>query len=968
MKNLRRLVVILTMLMLVLVCMSATVSAAKNGTCGENLTWTFESDTLTISGAGAMDDYEATGAPWYDSRLKVKEVVIEDGVTYIGDYAFFQCEKVTHVTISNSVTSIGICAFNQCNMTQITIPDSVTSIGSSAFYGCASLTEITIPDGVTSISDSIFSDCTSLASVILPETVTKIGDSAFFGCSSLTDIIIPEKVTTIGASAFRKCSSLTEIAVPDGITSISDYLFEECSRLKTVTLPDGITSIGHFAFYECNSLSNITIPEGVTSIGGSVFYECSSLTDITIPDGVSAISDYMFNGCRKLANITIPENVTSIGAYAFGSCNSLTSLKIPKKVTTIGNGAFSGCINLDAFTIPAGVTVIDDNVFYGCAGFTQITIPNGVTKIGQSAFRQCSGLTEILIPKSVTEIGDRAFSNCMALEYIEIPDTVTSLGIYVFEECSSALIAYLPNTLKTVPRGVFCNCSSLEAVFLPASVTRIDNYAFDGCDSLVEIYYMGDEAQLARIEVMNHNEPLFDAAVYLVTMITKEPEDVYAVDGAKVKFSTDTNRDGCTFQWYYFAPGADEWKPCKESSAKKKTLTITAKEKLDGYYYYCEITDPYGNVGETRVARLTIVEPPKITTQPKDTAAPEGSTAKVTVKAKGDGLEYQWYIKNAGKDKFSKSSVTSATYSCKMSEKTDGRQVYCVVTDQYGNTVKSKTVTIYMGNPAKITTQPKNAAAPEGKVAKTTVKATGDGLTYQWYIKNPGKSKFGKSSVTSATYSCKMSESTDGRQAYCVITDKYGTSVKTKTVTLYMGNPAKITTQPKNAVAAEGKIAKATVKATGDGLTYQWYIKNPGKSKFGKSSVTSATYSCKMSESTDGRQAYCVITDKYGISVQTETVTFYMGNPIKITSQPESVSAGDGEVAKVKVAATGDGLTYQWYIKNPGKSKFGKSSVTSATYSCKMSESTDGREVYCVITDRYGVSVKTETVTLTLEF
>ena len=121
-----------------------------------------------------------------------------------------------------------------------------------------------------------------------------------------------------------------------------------------------------------------------------------------------------------------------------------------------------------------------------------------------------------------------------------------------------------------------------------------------------------------------------------------------------------------------------------------------------------------------------------------------------------------------------------------MNEKANGREVYCVVTDRYGSTVKSQVVTLYMGNAAEIVSQPQAAAAQDGAVIKTTVEVTGDGLSYQWYIKNATGSKFSKSSVTGATYSCKMSEAANGREVYCVITDRYGISVQSATVTLTM--------------------------------------------------------------------------------------------------------------------------------------------------------------------------------------
>ena len=148
---------------------------------------------------------------------------------------------------------------------------------------------------------------------------------------------------------------------------------------------------------------------------------------------------------------------------------------------------------------------------------------------------------------------------------------------------------------------------------------------------------------------------------------------------------------------------------------------------------------------------------------------------------------------------------------------------------------------------------------------------------------------------------------------------------------------------------------------------YQWYIKNPGKTTFSKSSVTSATYSCKMSDSTNGRQAYCVITDKNGDSVKTKIVTFTMKSGLKITKQPVSVSGAAGETVTVIVEAEGEGLTYEWYYKNATGSKFTKTDAfTGNTYTVEMSSSRNGRQIYCVITDQNGNRVTTNTVTISM--
>ena len=181
--------------------------------------------------------------------------------------------------------------------------------------------------------------------------------------------------------------------------------------------------------------------------------------------------------------------------------------------------------------------------------------------------------------------------------------------------------------------------------------------------------------------------------------------------------------------------------------------------------------------------------------------------------------------------------------------------------------------------PSPATSSPPSIPALRSSIIKTvptkvTVKATGDGLTYTWYFKNPGAKKFSKSSVTKATYAATMSSKTKNRQLYCVVKDKYGNTVKSNVVTLRMA--ASITTQPKNVTVAKGKTAKVTVKAAGDGLTYTWYIKNAGQSKFSKSSVKTAEYTAKMSSKVKNRQVYCVVKDKYGKTVKSNTVTLKM--------------------------------------------------------------------------------------------
>jgi len=259
----------------------------------------------------------------------------------------------------------------------------------------------------------------------------------------------------------------------------------------------------------------------------------------------------------------------------------------------------------------------------------------------------------------------------------------------------------------------------------------------------------------------------------------------------------------------------------------------------------------------------------KIVTEPQDTYTKSGEKANVSVVAEGEDLTYTWYVKNAGSDKFVKSSITSATYSVTMSSKVKDRQVYCVVTDGKGNSLTSQTVTMFMT--ASITTQPKTTYTKSGAKANVTVKAAGDDLTYTWYVKNSGATKYSKSSITKSTYSVTMTSKVKDRLVYCVVTDKYGNTVKSNTVRMRMA--ATITTQPKSVKVALNKTAKVTVKAAGDGLKYTWYVKNKGASKYTKSSITKSTYSIKMTSKVNGRYVYCVVKDKYGKTVKSNTVS-----------------------------------------------------------------------------------------------
>ena len=162
--------------------------AETSGSCGENLTWSIDGEgNLTITGTGAMTDYESWDTRWGGNT--VTAVSLPADLTSIGNNAFYGCSSLASVTIGDSVTSIGSAAFRGCtSLASVTIGDSVTSIGAYAFYGCNSLASVTIPDSVTTIGSAAFAVCTSLSSITIPNSVTTIGESAFYGCTSLAEV------------------------------------------------------------------------------------------------------------------------------------------------------------------------------------------------------------------------------------------------------------------------------------------------------------------------------------------------------------------------------------------------------------------------------------------------------------------------------------------------------------------------------------------------------------------------------------------------------------------------------------------------------------------------------------------------------------------------------------------------------------------------------------------------------------
>lgn len=347
-KRLLSMILALSM-MLTILPVNAITALAANDSCGANLTYTLTPNTddpgtytLTIRGEGAMYDYSSSTVPWNAQKSKITSVVIENGVTSIGNYAFEDCSALKKLDIPQSVTEIGSKAFLGCSaLTSLALPQTVNRIGNTAFQGCSNLETINIPSGVELIEHDTFHDCEKLKDVTIPAYVTLIGYNAFKACKTFRNIKIPEGVTKIDHSAFEDCTQLETVVIPSTATDIRNFAFQNCPQLKSFVFPSGTTQIQPSVLSGCKNLESVTIPEGVTMIWGSAFYGCS-LNSVKLPSTLQTICKLAFYGCDQLSEITIPESVTSIEQSAFERSTKLKSVMLAKgSVPTIAKNAFS---------------------------------------------------------------------------------------------------------------------------------------------------------------------------------------------------------------------------------------------------------------------------------------------------------------------------------------------------------------------------------------------------------------------------------------------------------------------------------------------------------------------------------------------------------------------------------------------------------------------------------------------------
>lgn len=478
--------------LLLSVCLCCTPmpvhAAERDGTQdGDSLTWSFDSSdgTLTVAGTGDMADYDQyfyyegcdddwdnpkswgiNAPPWYRLREQVKRVCIAEGITGIGNNAFYCFEQLSEIEFPQTLQKIGDGVFEGCPELQaVSLPDSLCEIGSSAFC-CTYLQQITVPGSVRTLGNNCFSDNDALTAVELQEGLKKIGDRCFSYCPCLTEISFPSSVETVGedlmqndtawlqkqqgtdfimigsGNLYRYYGDSSDVVIPESVTNIDRKCFfkpyfysyeeeilyissEEEMRddICSVTLPDTLTELPEGLFEGCYGLRTLHIGAAVTEIPASLCSGCDLLETVDLPDGLEAIGESAFYGCTALTSLQVPETVEHIGLYAF---HQTPFLKQFGDWAVCGSGIllkYSG--NDRVVTVPDGVRTICTNAFYG-SNAVSVALSPTVRNLETNSFRS-NMLTELKLNEGLTVLPAQVLDCTENFLYLTIPPSVTEI-------------------------------------------------------------------------------------------------------------------------------------------------------------------------------------------------------------------------------------------------------------------------------------------------------------------------------------------------------------------------------------------------------------------------------------------------------------------------------------------------------------------------------------------------------------
>lgn len=390
---------------------------------------------------------------------KPSKIIIPEGVTHIGNRAFFQIFDPFSVVLPSTLQHIGHGAFERSNLTQINLPSGLKTIGHSSFADTP-ITEINFPNGLESIGAGAFSG-TRLTQVALPANLEEVGGGAFSFIPTLTS------ATTLGA-----------------IDQLGEGIFAFCAELETVILGEGLTSISPSMFSMCGNLSSISLPSSLRRIGVRAFDYCLQLQTITLPEGLEVIERWAFRYV-DISNLTIPSTVTTIGDDAFGS-HSLQSVHFLGDAPSMRYGAFA---NLNTFSY------VSITYPLGAQGFTMPEW-NGYQTLQVGGIHEWMHNRGIDITTSVLTRAAGSGHTLLATYAFGLDSDNASAGLPQMEMTPSTLnLSFLGNT----PGVTYAASYSDDLIHWHTDLVTVS--APDGEGRVTASVPMGNPARFMRVEV-----------------------------------------------------------------------------------------------------------------------------------------------------------------------------------------------------------------------------------------------------------------------------------------------------------------------------------------------------------------------------------------------------------------------------------------------------------------------------------